>query len=110
MILSREIHRPSSAKLWQIPHPAALPILPLLCWREVPLEAQETSYLADSASIFSFSSTLSSIILSEIVFYKSTYNGVNKRFLSLKKAKRTVLTPTSNNNQQISKYIASLTI
>ena len=43
MIFKSEIHRPSSAKLWQIPHPAALPIAPLLCEREVPLEAQDTS-------------------------------------------------------------------
>ena len=51
-----------SVKLWQIPHPAALPIAPLLCEREVPLEAQDTSYFADSAKIFNFSSTFSSII------------------------------------------------
>ena len=54
MIFKSEIHRPSSAKLWQIPHPAALPIAPLLCEREVPLEAQDTSYFADSAKIFNF--------------------------------------------------------
>ena len=69
MIFKSEIHRPSSAKLWQIPHPAALPIAPLLCEREVPLEAQDTSYFADSAKIFNFSSTFSSIFCG-IVSYK----------------------------------------
>ena len=39
MIFKSEMHRPSSAKLWQMPHPTALPIAPLLCEREVPLEA-----------------------------------------------------------------------
>ena len=44
-----EMQRPSSAKLWQMPQPAALPIIPLFFPREVPLEAHETSYFADSA-------------------------------------------------------------
>lgn len=61
MIFSSEIQRPSSAKLWQIPQPTAFPIPPFLDDREVPLDAQETSYLADSASIFNFSSTVSFI-------------------------------------------------
>ena len=61
MIFNKEIHRPSSAKLWQIPQPAALPIIPLFLEREVPLDAQDTSYLADSANIFSFSRTVSFI-------------------------------------------------
>ena len=35
MIFKSEIHRPSSAKLWQIPHPAALPIACLLYTSDV---------------------------------------------------------------------------
>ena len=62
MIFSREIQRPSSAKLWHIPLPSALPISPFLCDREVPLDAQDTSYLADSANIFNLSKTDSSIV------------------------------------------------
>lgn len=55
------MQRPSSAKLWQMPQPAALPIIPLFFPREVPLEAHETSYFADSAKILNFSNTFSSI-------------------------------------------------
>jgi hypothetical protein len=62
MIFSNDTHRPSSVKLWQIPHPAALPMEPGLFFRLVPLEAQDTSYFADSARIFSFSSTFSFIL------------------------------------------------
>lgn len=61
IILSREMHRPSSEKLWQMPQPAALPIIPFLPEREVPLDAHETSYFADSANIFSLLSTFSFI-------------------------------------------------
>jgi hypothetical protein len=70
MIFSREIHRPSSAKLWQIPHPAALPTIPFFPERVVPLDAQDTSYLADSANIFSFSRTVS-FIFQEDILYKN---------------------------------------
>lgn len=62
MILSSDTHRPSSVKLWQIPHAEALPTPPLTCDRCVPLEAQETSYRADSARIFIFSKTLYGIM------------------------------------------------
>ena len=41
-----------------------------LFFRDVPLEAQDTSYLADSASTFSFSSTFSSIIVTGIIGQK----------------------------------------
>lgn len=44
------------------PQPAALPIAPALCPRDVPLEAQDTSYLADSANIFNLFKTDSSIV------------------------------------------------
>lgn len=61
--LSREIQRPSSAKLWQMPQPPTVfPSMPALPERTVPLEEQETSYFADSASIFSLLRTFSSII------------------------------------------------
>ena len=60
MTLSKEMHRPSSAKLWQIPQPpTVLPSRPGLLERTVPLDAQDTSYLADSASIFSLVRTFS---------------------------------------------------
>ena len=52
MIFNNEIQRPSSEKLWQMPQPDALPIPPDLFGREVPLDAQDTSYFADSVSIF----------------------------------------------------------
>ena len=56
MILRRDTQRPSSVKLWQMPiPPTVLPNPPDVFLRTVPLEAHETSYLADSASIFSFS-------------------------------------------------------
>jgi hypothetical protein len=58
----REIHRPSSEKLWHIPQAEVLPMLPGLFERCVPLEAHDTSYFADSASILSFSNILSDII------------------------------------------------
>lgn len=66
IIFNKEIHRPSSAKLWQIPQPAALPIIPFFPERDVPLDAQDTSYLADSANTFSFSSTFSFIFHGDI--------------------------------------------
>ena len=44
-----------------MPHPAALPTLPLRWAREVPLDAHDTSYFADSASTLTFSSTASFI-------------------------------------------------
>ena len=53
------MQRPSSAKLWHIPQPVALPIPEEVLRLDVPLEAQDTSYLADSASIFNFSKTAS---------------------------------------------------
>ena len=60
MIFSNEMHRPSSAKLWHIPQPpTVLPSIPGLLERTVPLEEQETSYLADSASIFNLAKTFS---------------------------------------------------
>lgn len=59
----KEIQRPSSAKLWQMPQPPTVfPSMPALPERTVPLEEQETSYFADSASIFSLLRTFSSII------------------------------------------------
>lgn len=57
-ILSNEIHRPSAAKLWQIPASEVfprLPAFPLLC---TPLEVQATSYFAASVKIFNFSCML----------------------------------------------------
>ena len=38
------MQRPSAAKLWQMPQPAALPISPALCLRVVPLDAQERAW------------------------------------------------------------------
>jgi hypothetical protein len=68
---SNEMHRPSSAKLWQMPQPAALPIEPFRLGREVPLEEHDTSYRADSAKIFSFSSTFSFILAVHYFLYKN---------------------------------------
>ena len=48
---SSEIHRPSSAKLWQIPADSALPKPPLLFLRLLPLVAHDTSYLAALAKM-----------------------------------------------------------
>ena len=56
------MHRPSDAKLWQMPHPpTVLPSIPALLERTVPLDEQETSYFADSANIFNLFSTFSFI-------------------------------------------------
>jgi hypothetical protein len=63
MIFRSEIQRPSSAKLWQIPHAVAFPIPPLVLLLLVPLDAHETSYLAAPAKIFSFSRLLSEIMI-----------------------------------------------
>jgi hypothetical protein len=62
MILSSEMQRPSSAKLWQMPHAEAFPMPPFVLLRWVPLEAHDTSYLAAPANIFSFSRLVSKII------------------------------------------------
>jgi hypothetical protein len=62
MILRSETQRPSSVKLWQMPHAEAFPIPPLVLLRLVPLEAHDTSYLAAPAKIFNFSRLLSEIM------------------------------------------------
>ena len=47
IVFSKEMQRPSSAKLWQMPQPpTVLPSMPSLPPRTVPLEEQETSYFA----------------------------------------------------------------
>lgn len=53
-IFSREMHRPSEEKLWQIPaaREFPIPVPPLL--RLTPEEVQATSYLAASARIVNF--------------------------------------------------------
>ena len=45
---SRDMHLPSAAKLWHIPHAAALPIPSPPEARSVPLLVQATSYFAES--------------------------------------------------------------
>ena len=74
-ILRREIHLPSLAKEWHIP----LYSVPLLL---LPLDEQDASYLALSASItnFSFNSILSPITI--ILFF---YSNVKHMFVSLQK-------------------------
>ena len=42
------MQRPSEDQAWQIPPKDALPILPVPCL-STPLDAQDTSYLAESA-------------------------------------------------------------
>ena len=80
MIFNSEIHRPSSAKLWHIPHPPTVfPSVPGLLERTVPLEEQETSYLADSTSIFSLAKTFSFIITDLDSFRKYTINIKNTK-------------------------------
>jgi len=60
-ILSNDIHLPSEEKEWHIPDMFALPIpSPFLL---LPLDEQEASYLALSASILSFS--FSSIVITK---------------------------------------------
>jgi len=54
-----EVHLPSSVKEWQMPRLAALPMPPGTLARVVPLEEQETSYLADSARIVNLVSMVS---------------------------------------------------
>jgi hypothetical protein len=44
-----------------MPHPEVLPGVPDTFLRVVPLEAHDTSYLADSANVISFSRTFSFI-------------------------------------------------
>ena len=53
---SKDIHRPSAAKLWHIPLAHVEPILPFSAFLSTPLDVHATSYLAESASIFNFSS------------------------------------------------------
>jgi hypothetical protein len=68
MILSSEMQRPSSAKLWQMPQAEALPMPPFELLRCVPLEAHDTSYFAAPANILSFSRLLSDIIFAWFKF------------------------------------------
>lgn len=49
-----EMHRPSAAKLWQMPQLFALPILFFSPSRSTPLDVQATSYLAASAKFSIF--------------------------------------------------------
>nr|WP_197072574.1 hypothetical protein [Marinitoga sp. 1197] len=49
-IFRRDIHLPSPVQLWHIPLFTALPN-PFELFFSLPLEAQETSYLADAAII-----------------------------------------------------------
>src|SRR5690554_3021487 len=81
-IFSREIHRPSEVKLWQIPAAAAFPIPPGMEERLLPLEEQDTSYFAESARILIFSRSsikippISEIIIAHTFFLnnkKATY-------------------------------------
>jgi len=51
----REMHRPSAAKLWQMPQAAVLPMPPAEGTLATPLEVQAASYLAASDKIVSFS-------------------------------------------------------
>ena len=60
IVFSSEMQRPSSAKLWHIPiPPTVLPNPPRVLDRTVPLDEHDTSYFADSVSIFSFFSVSS---------------------------------------------------
>jgi hypothetical protein len=54
-IFSSETQRPSSVKEWQIPPDTEFPRPPPRFSRRLPLEAQETSYLAALARISNFS-------------------------------------------------------
>ena len=51
----REMHRPSLAKLWQMPHAAAEPSCPFTPARFTPLEVHAASYFAASDKMRSFS-------------------------------------------------------
>ena len=62
-ILNKLTHRPSSVKLWQIPQATPLPIPLVSFFRLLPLDAHDTSYLAASARMLSFSCILSFFIL-----------------------------------------------
>ncbi len=68
-IFRREIQRPSSDQLWQMPLAAALPSLSEPAFRELPLEEQEASYLAArvKALSLSWSSILSPFQLNFII-------------------------------------------
>src|SRR5699024_1604763 len=52
---NKEMHRPSDAKLWQMPIFTALPSFPFFPPRSIPLGVQATSYLAASVRMVSFS-------------------------------------------------------
>ena len=54
-IFNSEMQRPSAVKEWQIPALAAEPMLPFSPWRVEPEDEQDTSYLAASDNIVSFS-------------------------------------------------------
>lgn len=74
MIFNNETHRPSSVKLWQIPiPPTVLPKPSDWFFLTVPLEEQETSYLADSARIFNLLSIVSFILLQSNKFRVKNY-------------------------------------
>ena len=68
MIFSNEMHRPSSAKLWQMPMPPTVLPTPqasplfFRLERTVPLDEHETSYFADSVNILSFSNVCSVMV------------------------------------------------
>ncbi|GAL68360.1 hypothetical protein JCM19301_1967 [Jejuia pallidilutea] len=54
-IFNNETQRPSLVKVWQIPMLEALPKPLFVFFLLLPLEAQDTSYFAASASMLSFS-------------------------------------------------------
>ena len=78
------MHLPSADQLWHIPAAAALPMVPLFLL-PTPLLEQDTSYLALSASILSFSYiskiSPSSLIHTHIILFK--YKFVNIYFKQL---------------------------
>jgi hypothetical protein len=84
-ILSSETQRPSLVQLWQMPEEAADPTPPLLLVRELPLEEQETSYFAPSASILSLSiKSLATEKSPEKINWISVYHNPAPGYVSMK--------------------------
>lgn len=73
MILSSEMHRPSSAKLWQIPQPpTVLPSVPGELRRTVPLLEQDTSYFGGFRQYLEFGKDVFVHIFDKDIFAKNT--------------------------------------
>jgi hypothetical protein len=83
-IFSKDIHRPSGAKEWQIPPKFVVPI-PLLYLFDEPLDEHDTSYLALSVKILNlFASIINSPKQTFVYIIKQYFIKVKHLFIFLK--------------------------